>query len=185
MDGLVFLDEDYWDYQLAGRATIEMAQLRERQMALNVLWWMSQHPQERMILWGANIHVARTHAGLDIPMAAARGYSRRNSVPAGQWLAESLGKNYFAVAISAARGQTGRIGAESLDAVGPAAPGQLEHEIPEGALRSLMREDLPRGASPGLMMGGSPATANWAQLFDAVLVLPSERPVARRADCEG
>jgi erythromycin esterase len=184
VDGLLFLDEDHWNYQFAKLVTIEMAQLRDQQMAQNVLWWLSQRPQERVIVWGASIHLAQTHSGLDIPSASAQGYSRQNSVPSGQWLSDSLGDDYFAVAISAAGGWIGKKDGEWIEEVGSAARDALEQRQAGGGLRLLTRKDIPSGSSRALMIGGSQGTAKWAELFDAVLVLPSERPVERRPDCD-
>lgn len=186
VDGLLYLDEDHWDYQFQKRATIETEQLRNQQMGQNVLWWLSQNPQAKVIVWAANIHVARTHRGFDSPLATAKGFSRENGVSAGQWLADGLSKDYFALAVSAARGAYGTANGGWSEAVGPADKSMLEHGALEGSLQLLPRSALiARGRSASLMMGAAVATAEWGNLFDAVLVLPRERPVEARAGCEG
>jgi hypothetical protein len=88
-------------------------------------------------------------------------------VSAGQWLADGLGNDYFAIAVSA-------------------APSMLEHGALGGTLQLLPRSALiARGKSVSLMMGAAVDTAQWGNLFDAVLVLPRERPVGARVGCEG
>jgi erythromycin esterase-like protein len=185
VEGLLYLDEDHWDYQFEKRATIETEQLRNQQMGQNVSWWLSQDPQAKVIVWAASVHLARTHRGLDSPAATANGYSRENGVSAGQWLADSLGRGYFAIAVSAAAGAYGMANGAWVESVGPADASMLEHAAIGGALQLLPRSELlERGRSVALMLGSGPSTAEWGKLFDAALVLPSERPVATRAGCE-
>ncbi|MEY4546515.1 MAG: hypothetical protein RL685_2710 [Pseudomonadota bacterium] len=185
VEGLLVLDEDHWDYQFAKRSTIETEQLRNQQMGQNVSWWLSQDPNAKVIVWAASVHLARTHRGFDSPVAAANGNSRENGVSAGQWLADGLGQDYFAVAVSAAAGSHGLASGEWRESLGPADASMLEHAALGGALQLLPRSELSaRGRAGALLMGGSVDTAEWGTLFDAVLVLPQERPVEARAGCE-
>jgi erythromycin esterase len=174
MDGLVFIDEDHWDYQAKQKITIEMVSLRNREMGRNILWLLDQYPDQKTILSLASVHAARTHAGF-CNESLPRYLWRENSVPAGQWLAEALGKSYFAVGITAASGEI----AAAEPAVGPATPGMIEYgalsrQVPVELLgKQALRE---RGAAQGLAMGG-PGRMDWGQAFDALVVLREERPL--------
>jgi erythromycin esterase-like protein len=175
MDGLVFIDEDHWDFQAKKKITIEMVSLRNREMGKNILWLLDHHPGERLILSLASIHASRTHAGLVLPEQLPRYLRRDNSVPAGQWVAESLGQKYFVLGVTAASGET----AEAEPKLGPATPDMVEYGVlsRQSEVELLLKSQLAeKGTCQGLAMGG-PVEMDWARAFDALLVLQRERPL--------
>jgi erythromycin esterase-like protein len=184
VDGLLYLDEDHWDYQFEKRATVETVSLRNQQMGQNVLWWLSRYPKEKVIVWAANFHVAQTHREYQFSSATAKGHAREYSVATGQWLADSLGEDYFTIAVSAAGGAYGFVNEDWSEAFGPATASMLEHGALGGTLQLLPRSELlARGRAEATMMGSSVDTAEWGKLFDALLVIPTERPVEAPAGC--
>lgn len=184
-DGLLFLDADHWDYQTRRLTPIQMGLLREREMGQNLLWHIQKRPDEKVIVWVANLHGARTHEGLHNERNIKAGWPRHYSVPAGQWVAESLGAGYFALAISPASGHFGRSTENTRGTIGPARAGSVEREtLDSGAsARLLQKEELERRGRFEALPLLSPSLADWGKLFDAWIVLPEERAMTRRPDC--
>jgi erythromycin esterase len=185
-DGLLFLDEDHWDYQNRHSVTRQMESLRDREMGQNVLWIAAQHPGEKLVVWLANWHGSRTLAGYSSgeDSAPPAGYM----VPAGQWLADALGDGYYSLAVSAASGKTGMQREGDTYDLNLARPGMLEHDVlgSGASFRLFLRAELARaGDRAQTFVYGAPATANWSVIFDGILFVREERPaVGPAAGCE-
>jgi erythromycin esterase len=182
IDGLLYLDEDHWDYQQRQQISREMINQRDRQMGQNALWLIAQHPNDRFVVWAATSHLLRTGNGLShpgTPFQLAPGW-----VPTGQWLADGLGSAYFALGISPMGGSVGAIGQERIQ-IGALAPGMVEY----GALSPgeeegfTTRDELRSGGIRGSHLEGVSGTAPWAELLDGVWVIREDRPLRAYADC--
>lgn len=53
------LTSDVWDYTNSDDFSPAANQMRDTQMAENVLWYMDQFPNEKIIVWCANFHGAK------------------------------------------------------------------------------------------------------------------------------
>jgi erythromycin esterase len=70
-----------------------LRQIRDRAMADNVNWLRAHHPGEKIIVWAANLHNARTLAEVRDGEELANPGER----PMGQYLAENLGDRLFSL----------------------------------------------------------------------------------------
>jgi erythromycin esterase len=148
---------------------------RDRGMADTVQWLLDRGgPGTRIMIAAANVHIQRTPLqtpALQVPVL-------------GSHLAEALGADYVAIAVS---GAAGTIAARRADpaapggvrvdpvALAPAEPGSVEAAVPAGTLVDL-RPARDAAAGPGrpdrmrLMDQFLPTPV--ADAFDAVMVLP-------------
>lgn len=172
VDGLRFLDEDHWSYQVTGNVETRMGNARDLQMAINVLWLKKQYPGERFMLLAANGHLQRCmNPALDCD-DPAHDHGPGPTVPMGHTLAEALGADYFVLGVSAASGSWGMPG-KATETIGPARPGMLEYAALEagGDWLLLDRATLAgQGAVPSLGLGRGERRVSWSPLYDAVLV---------------
>lgn len=150
------------------------AATRDRAMAGNVLWYLQRLSRgAKAIVWTASVHAATA------PLATATGDSRDTM---GTRLRQALGRDVAAIGFVAASGSYGSHGRGPYP-VAPAAPPLLE-----------AREDFSVAGTPGLYLDrdalatagrvpsrvldyAHPQAADWATLFDGVLVLRGEHPM--------
>jgi hypothetical protein len=182
IDGLLYLDEDHWDYQQRKQISIEMINQRDRQMGQNALWLIAKHPKDRFVVWAATAHLIRTGIGLTYPGTSfqpAPGW-----VPTGQWLSDSLGTAYFALDISPMGGSVGFIGKEKIE-IGALSAGMVEYgTLGPGEQEGFVTHDeLRRGGIQGSHLEGVSGTAPWADLLDGVWVIREDSPMRAYGDC--
>jgi erythromycin esterase len=179
VEGLRYLDEDHWSYQVTQVVSSVMGNARDLQMASNVLWLKKQYPGERLIVLAANDHLRR-RAAQDLQCDdPTHRHGNELVVPMGHTLAEALGPDYFVLGMSAASGAWG-MPQKDAEPVGPARTGMIEHAALEaGGDRVLLgRPALERlGVVTSLGLGSSErSTTAWGAQYDAVLVSRSTAP---------
>lgn len=151
----------------------EIPLIRDRAMADSVVWLRAHHPGEKIIVWAANLHNARTLAevreGDDLANPGER--------PMAQYLAESLGNRLFSLMTT-----SGEYIWRS---------GEREHCVPAGRRDVLEGELQARGLPAGwvnlrsfkagrggpqdfvaLAFGMLPRRAPWSEIADGFLYLP-------------
>ncbi len=151
-----------------------LRQIRDRAMAANVFWLREHHPGEKIIVWAANLHSARTLAevrdGNDLANSGER--------PMGQYLAESLGDRLFSLMTTSGEyvwrsGERERcVPADRRDVL----EAELENRGSPAGWVNLRAWKAVRG-KPGnfltLAFGLLPRRAPWGEVADGFLYLPT------------
>jgi len=146
---------------------------RDAQMADNLLWYARQHPQEKIICWGALPHLANQVGALN--SVETNGFR-----PMGQAVKEGLGAEAVYVLGTLAGGGTHGFGSwgKYLPVPTP-APGTLEAELlAQGAEYSFMSL---KHAAPGhnlttYAFDYRPMTGPWSKVVDGFLFLKTVNP---------
>jgi erythromycin esterase-like protein len=145
---------------------------RDRAMADNVLWYLQGLPRDaKVVVWTASVHAATA------PIPDAAGASRETM---GARLRHALGERVAAIGFVATSGRYGRHGRGPIP-IPEATPPMLEAR--EGALGAGMsyldRGQLAAaGDAPSRVLDyAHPQAADWATLFDGVVVLRGEHPM--------
>ena len=185
VDGLIFLDEDHWDYQQRRYIADQMKSLRDRQMAENLLWLRARHPNERFIVLNHNGHIVRE--SLPTTCRIPEHYHGPDPiVPMGRWLASRLGPDYVAIGLSAASGQSGLPRGEVMP-VEAAGADSLEFAALGAGTdwifldRATLRAQGPR-ASGHLTEPPGPSL-EWARFFDGLIAFSRMTPNRLRPGC--
>ena len=145
--------------------------VRDRLMAENLLWYLRQHPTEKVICWGATGHFAGPLAGLNSAELQAfrpMGSLVKAALPAGQ---------VYLLGTATAGGVHGNVHGPR-EAVPTPAPGSLEAQLaavgPEYLFVPMRQPALEKATSS--LLGYEPMTGNWTQVLDGVLFLKTVHP---------
>ncbi len=145
--------------------------VRDRLMADNLLWYLRQHPTEKVICWGATPHFAGPLTGLQDREAQAfrpMGSLVKTALPAGQ---------VYLLGTATAGGVYGNVHGPR-QAVPTPAPGSLEAQLDAVGPESLfvpMRQPALANITASLFEY-QPLTGNWTQVLDGLLFLKTVRP---------
>ncbi|MGQ7830163.1 erythromycin esterase family protein [Altererythrobacter sp. Z27] len=137
---------------------------RDREMFANFKRWMARWPSEtKAIIWTANSHAARAphgHAGFE------------GIKPFGAYLAGHYGGEVFALGFAAQAGtMRGHPAPHLIETVEPDSLEAVVGPITrDGAVFFDKTALANAGARPSGMFSYSPIVADWAQLFDGVVV---------------
>ncbi len=161
----------------------EIPLIRDRAMADSVVWLRAHHPGEKIIVWAANLHNARTLAevreGVDLANPGER--------PMGQYLAESLGDRLFSLMTTSGEyvGRNGEreqcVPADRRDVL----EGELQARgLPAGwvNLRSFKAGQGEPQDFVALAFGMLPRRAPWGDIADGFLYLPVIDAASAAAD---
>ena len=163
--------------------------LRNRQMAENILWHLDRHPESKAVVWSLNILLARDLGRLETGDLQTKARLER-FVTVGDLLGEALGHAVYAVGFTAARGRSGTPFREPYALLEP-TPGSFEDLMDRTGLEAAF-VDLRGldGAGPGARWLRDPLIAkplsylelrgSWHRHLDAFLFLRSQDP-SRRA----
>ncbi|WP_426493292.1 erythromycin esterase family protein [Hymenobacter sp. 102] len=146
---------------------------RDAQMADNLLWYARQHPQEKIICWGALPHLANQVQALNT--AETNGFR-----PMGQAVKEGLGAEAVYVLGTLAGGGTHGFGSwgKYLPVPAPAA-GTLEAELlAQGQEYSFvsLKHDAPGRSLTTYAFDYRPITGPWSKVVDGFLFLKAVNP---------
>jgi erythromycin esterase-like protein len=145
---------------------------RDAQMADNLLWYLRQHPAEKVICWGALPHFAN-HVGVlsseELRSFQPMGQAVRAALPAGQ---------VYILGTLAGGGSHGLPGTAGVP-VPPPAPGTLEASLL--ALDSpfafvSLRHDAPGRQLTTYAFDYQPLAGPWSEVVDGFLFLRSVEP---------
>ncbi|TYZ12647.1 hypothetical protein FY528_04960 [Hymenobacter lutimineralis] len=145
--------------------------LRDRLMADNLLWYLRQHPTEKVICWGAAPHFAGRLTSLQNPELQAfrpMGGLVKASLPMGQ---------VYLLGTATAGGKYGNVHRPHQEVPVP-APGGLEAQLaalgPEYLFVPMRQPTLE--STTASLFEYQPVAGNWTQVFDGLLFLRTVRP---------
>ncbi|TPG64575.1 erythromycin esterase family protein [Hymenobacter nivis] len=145
---------------------------RDAQMADNLLWYLRQHPAEKVICWGALPHFAN-HVEV-LGSEELRAYQ-----PMGRAIKTALGPNQVYIMGTLAGGGThGLVGTEGAP-VPPPAAGTLEAELLEkdGPLAFVsLKHDAPGLQLTTYAFDYQPLAGPWSEVVDGFLFFRSVEP---------
>lgn len=177
-------EDDFWQqvfahvdalarYRWSDPEDPEIPLIRDRAMADNVVWLRAHHPGEKLIVWAANLHNARTLADVRDGDELANPGER----PMGSYLAESLGDRLFSLMTTSGE-HVWRSG-EREHCIPADHRDVLEAELqtrglPAGwvSLRAWKADPKDRGDFVALAFGMLPRRASWGDVADGFLYLP-------------
>ncbi|WBO84618.1 erythromycin esterase family protein [Hymenobacter yonginensis] len=146
---------------------------RDAQMADNLLWYLRQHPQEKVVCWGAIGHLAGKVIGLEQP-------ELQEFKPMGQTVKAALGPEAVYVLSTLAGGGThgfGYWGKHQL--VPPPASGSLEADLlAQGQDYSFisLKHDAPSRRLTTHAFEFLPVAGPWSEAVDGFLFLKTIEP---------
>ncbi len=174
--GLLALARDYAAHDPDARTTADWVAAdsnpRDAQMADNLLWYLRQHPAEKVICWGALPHFAN-HVGVlnneELRGFRPMGQAVKAALPAGQ---------VYILGTLAGGGSHGRPGTAGVP-VPPPAPGTLEANLL--ALDSpfafvSLRHDAAGRQLTTYAFDYQPLAGPWSEVVDGFLFLRSVEP---------
>ena len=175
---------------------LELVELRDRQMAQNVLWLMNElYPDKKLVVWAATLHTSRNLHLIDVtedydtPWGLTLQEMYREKRVMGDYLRDELGEEMYSLGFTTfegyfyrGRGEPGRIE--------PASAGSLEELLARADIGNAI-VDL-RSSSPGSewlgealtarLIGHSKMVAEWPRLLDGVFFIPEMTPSTPTGD---
>ncbi len=160
-------------YRLGNPGDPEIPLIRDRTMADSVTWLRAHFPGEKIIVWAANLHNARTLAEVWDGDELANPGER----PMGQYLSESLGDRLFSLMTTSGEHvwRSGErehcVPSDRQDVLEAALQ---DRDFPAGwvNLRAWKADPENRGDFVALAFGMLPRKAPWAEVADGFLYLP-------------
>ena len=144
--------------------------LRDEQMAKNVLWHINQLPENsKVIVWGATIHMAKTLAPI---------YTGR--VPMAFHLKRIFQDDMFSIGFTALNGKFGR-SPDKIKEIKPATMAISAFKNNPYGLRYFNFSELTKlgEIEAQAITYGKTALVNWSQILDALIVIRNEEPIAQ------
>ncbi|UPL48600.1 erythromycin esterase family protein [Hymenobacter sublimis] len=146
---------------------------RDAQMADNLLWYLRQHPQEKVICWGALPHLANKVEVLD--NVELKGYR-----PMGRMVKAALGPDAMYVLGTVSGGGVYGFGPWGKHTPVPTpAPGSLEAELlAQGQEYSFvsLKHDAPGREFTTYAFEYQPVAGRWSEVVDGFLYLKTVTP---------
>lgn len=145
---------------------------RDAQMADNLLWYLRQHPQEKVACWGALPHLANRAEVLE--NAEIQEYR-----PMGRAVKAALGPDQVYVLGTLGGGGTHQFSTLPLKAVPVPAAGSLEAELlaqPADYAFVSLKHDAPGRMLTTYAFEYTPLTGPWSEVVDGFLFLKSVNP---------
>ena len=145
---------------------------RDAQMADNLLWYLRQHPQEKVMCWAALPHLANRTDHLDnAEIQAFR--------PMGRGVKEALGADQVYILGTLSGGGTHQFSTLPLELVPAPAAGSLEAELlaqPADYAFVSLKHDAPGQRLTTYAFQYQPLAGPWSEAVDGFLFLRSVQP---------
>lgn len=143
---------------------------RDAQMADNLLWHLEQNPKRRLIVWAANLHIARSAATI----TQGGEYPYQGWIPMGQHLHRALGAEMLSVAITGLQGEMAICWDSDVYKFDASLPSDLETFCNDAGLENAIFSWRKSNAFkslefPAKFCGTQSCSADWTNVFDAVL----------------
>lgn len=153
----------------------EISRRRDESMFLNLRWLSARiGPRAKVIIWAHNAHVA-------YDASASHSFPAGGSL--GAWVTRAYGRRAFALGFSAYGGVWRSLFVRGDQAIAPAPEGSLEALAMAGIAQDKAYRDrawLARlGRVPGRPFFYEAAPADWARVFDGIVVFRAERAPLR------
>ncbi|QZT35947.1 erythromycin esterase family protein [Halosquirtibacter xylanolyticus] len=146
-----------------------MSNNRDLQMAKNLLFHLSQHPNEKVVCWGASTHFAND-------LSSTKNKELLQYKPMGRHLKNQLEDRIFSYAPIIGSGEYGAFGEESN--IGRLSENSIEYK--------LMKEGAPyqwidlnnKGLFESYAIEHTRLSAEWSDVFDAFIYIPKTEPTS-------
>jgi erythromycin esterase len=172
IESLIATEEDYWLYQLAdGEIDSTQHNLRERQMATNLLYLLETHPDDRFVVWLHNIHASRNLQAIGLVDHGDHSHDFRQSVTLGDLLTDALDSDPLIVATLSARGSWAIANRDAAGDVPQQPPGGITHRLADAGIERALID-----------LRIAPQTWNWLAEPLAAPILGVEATTARWPD---
>jgi len=152
---------------------------RDRQMGDNLIWLAQRaRPARKIIVWAGTSHVVRYR---NVP-----GDPRDSRISMGDWVAEAMGSEVYALGFAAYQGRWAAVGSE-LTVLAPAAPNSLEDLLFSAGFEYAWL-DFGHPAAGGewlreplscRSLGYRPMTADWSRIMDGIFFVKETFPSDR------
>jgi len=162
--------------------------VRDRAMADNVLWLAKErYPRRKIVLWLATFHAARDLAVLTEPVGSVDPTVRAGFRPMGSWLADALGRDYFAVGMTAYDGKIGNPPDQRALDVGVSRSGSFEDRLKpaNAAFRFVSREELGDEPVEARFIGLHAFVGPWGRVLDGGIVFRTVTPTTAETAQQG
>lgn len=159
-------------------------QLRDRQMAENILWYLKHHPEEKIIINCANFHGARALSPLVNPKYPPSFY--KNYLPVGYYLSEYLQDKMLTIAFTSYGGYCHEWRESDTASKIPYYDNTIETLLHDAYPRKdrLLLNMIPLRDSTLTMhssaLGYTNISGDWPQCFDAMIYLKTQAPPTRK-----
>ncbi len=143
---------------------------RDAQMADNLLWHLEQNPERRLIVWAANLHIARAAASIQQDDT----FPYQGFIPMGQHLHTALGAEILSIAITGLRGEMAICWNSDVYKFDASHPSDLETFCDQAGLENAVFSWRKSDAFgdlefPAKFCGTQSCNADWTNVFDGVL----------------
>ncbi len=146
--------------------------LRDRQMADNLMWLAKQaYPTRKIIVWAATSHVIRNRGSAVV--------EKDPMIPMGDWIDKSMGSDVYTLGFTAYSGRWGTITMAQATDLKAADPNSLEHllfktgfEFAWVDFRNLAADAVwLREPVSSRTIGYEPRTADWTRVMDGMFFI--------------
>lgn len=159
-------------------------ELRDSLMVQNVLWWLKQHPNEKAIIWTANLHGADK---LELAQYKPNDNFYQEINPFCEQLKTTLGQKVYSIAITASTGEVYNMYENKNEKI-QAEQGTLEFELGQkiaydfayvdfNSARKLKRYKNKRFNT--IILGYSNKPGQWMEMFDGIVFIRTMEPSER------
>ena len=159
--------------------------LRDEQMAKNLIWYKERHKDAKIIVWTANFHGAKKIRDIRYKEEEPDLYD--DYILFGEHLYNEYGNNIYSIAFTSAKGETLNAYWEQTKTTKiDAGKGTLENELyDKGIEYGFLDFSAIRNSSPRLkdeifntiILGHDNKPGKWLNVFDGVFFLKTESPL--------
>ena len=162
--------------------------LRDEQMAKNLIWYKERHKDAKIIVWTANFHGAKKIREIRYKEEEPDLYN--DFILFGEHLHNEYGSDVYSIAFTSATGETSTPFGERTKTIKiDAERGTLENKLYEKRLEyGFLDFSAIRKSYPGLIdkvfsakiLGHDNKPGKWLQVFDGVFFLRTESPLSHQ-----
>ncbi len=157
--------------------------LRDEQMAINLLWHKKRNPNAKIIVWTANFHGAKEIRKIRYKEEEPEMYN--NYTLLGEHLHQFYGDKLYSIAFTSSSGESGMVNQEPNEIIAP--EGSLEKEIEKKnmdygfldllALRKS-QPDLEDVIFNTIILGHDNKPGKWLKVFDGIFYIKKNEKIA-------
>lgn len=176
-----YLFENRWLYEDEINYSV-YNNLRDEQMAKNLLWHKERNPNAKTIVWTANFHGAKNISDVRYKKEDPNLYTNYKLL--GDHLHQLFGDELYSIAFTSSRGETGMINQEAKEIVAP--EGSLEKEIENNQIdygfidfSALRKSDsaLKNEEFEAIILGHDNKPGKWLNVFDGIFYIKENEKI--------